>query len=299
MNSHSVSFEGVICQLDIVPSAQASVNYCKYVKQQCRQADTYRSQPTTPETSLGGLLNNPSEQLNEETLLDYRTLKTSKAASNLYVKGSAPVHVPPESVEIRPVPTSLCLRNVTALEIMPEQIDQQIIKVSKIHQEDFSKRKNGPQTQKELFLNVTDNTTENTSRKNYPPLLFSIKQIKNTNMMRNTSKEYSREPVEIHQILNTTLYRASDSLPLDNQLGPWGEDTFQVDETYNVEGSYELDIDGYDYDYEELERMFEMENLRGPKGDHGRSGCLSKPGLEAKDGGTNHWDKWWESIIVW
>uniref|UniRef100_A0A8C0G876 Thrombospondin-like N-terminal domain-containing protein n=1 Tax=Chelonoidis abingdonii TaxID=106734 RepID=A0A8C0G876_CHEAB len=30
MNSQSVSFEGVICQLDIIPSAQASANYCKY-----------------------------------------------------------------------------------------------------------------------------------------------------------------------------------------------------------------------------------------------------------------------------
>ncbi|XP_008945418.1 PREDICTED: collagen alpha-1(XXIV) chain, partial [Merops nubicus] len=43
MNSHSVGFEGVICQLDIIPSAEASANYCKYVKQQCRQAETYRS----------------------------------------------------------------------------------------------------------------------------------------------------------------------------------------------------------------------------------------------------------------
>lgn len=269
MNSHSVNFEGVICQLDIIPSAQASVNYCKYVKQQCRQADTYRSQPTPPETSLGGLLNNLSKQLSEETLLDYRTLKTSKIASKNYVKDSAPVDVPPESAEIRHVTTALCLRNVTALEIMPGQNDQQIVNMSKNYQEDVSKRKSGPQTQTELLLNVTDNATENTSRKNYPPLLFSIKQIKNTNMVKNTSKEHSREPVEIHQILNTTLYRASDSLPLDNRLGPWGEDAFQVDETYNAEGSYELDIDGYDYDYEELERMFEMENLRGPKGDPG------------------------------
>uniref|UniRef100_A0ACB8F2T9 Uncharacterized protein n=1 Tax=Sphaerodactylus townsendi TaxID=933632 RepID=A0ACB8F2T9_9SAUR len=277
MNSHSVNFEGVICQLDVIPSAQASVNYCKYLKQQCRQADTYRSQPTSPETSLGGLLNISSKQLDEETLLDYRTLKTIKVVSTLSDNDSASVHVPSESVQIGPVMESLCLRNATALEIMPEPNDQQIVNVSKIDEEDDSKRKSGPQTQTESLLNFTNNATENTSRKNYPPLLFSIRQTKNQNMMGNTSKEYSHKPVEMQQILNITLYRTSDSLSLDNQLGPWGEDTFQVDESYNVEGNYELDSDGFDYDYEELERMFEMETLKGPKGDPGLPVALQLP----------------------
>ncbi|MED6273575.1 hypothetical protein CHARACLAT_007820, partial [Characodon lateralis] len=35
-------FEGAICQFDLVPSAQAAHNYCKYIKKQCREADTYR-----------------------------------------------------------------------------------------------------------------------------------------------------------------------------------------------------------------------------------------------------------------
>ncbi|XP_062312084.1 collagen alpha-1(XXVII) chain A-like, partial [Osmerus eperlanus] len=38
----SVHFEGAVCQLDLVPSAQAAHNYCKYIKKQCREADTYR-----------------------------------------------------------------------------------------------------------------------------------------------------------------------------------------------------------------------------------------------------------------
>lgn len=42
MNQHSVQFEGAICQFDIYPSAKAAHNYCKYIKKQCRQADTYR-----------------------------------------------------------------------------------------------------------------------------------------------------------------------------------------------------------------------------------------------------------------
>ncbi|CAL8341971.1 unnamed protein product [Arctogadus glacialis] len=35
-------FEGAICQFDLIPSAQAAYNYCKYIKKQCREADTYR-----------------------------------------------------------------------------------------------------------------------------------------------------------------------------------------------------------------------------------------------------------------
>lgn len=42
LNQHSVQFEGALCQFDIYPSAKAAHNYCKYLKKQCRQADTYR-----------------------------------------------------------------------------------------------------------------------------------------------------------------------------------------------------------------------------------------------------------------
>ncbi|NWR06325.1 CORA1 protein, partial [Paradoxornis webbianus] len=42
ISQHSVQFEGAICQFDIYPSAKAAHHYCKYLKKQCRQADTYR-----------------------------------------------------------------------------------------------------------------------------------------------------------------------------------------------------------------------------------------------------------------
>uniref|UniRef100_A0A8C5PIL2 Laminin G domain-containing protein n=1 Tax=Leptobrachium leishanense TaxID=445787 RepID=A0A8C5PIL2_9ANUR len=42
MNQHAIQFEGAICQFDIYPPAKAAHNYCKYLKKQCRQADTYR-----------------------------------------------------------------------------------------------------------------------------------------------------------------------------------------------------------------------------------------------------------------
>ncbi|KAI1232066.1 hypothetical protein IHE44_0007119 [Lamprotornis superbus] len=75
ISQHSVQFEGAICQFDIYPSAKAAHHYCKYLKKQCRQADTYRpnlpplipvlprdpsASPSTPqptEPSLQGLKN--------------------------------------------------------------------------------------------------------------------------------------------------------------------------------------------------------------------------------------------------
>lgn len=258
MNSLSVNFEGVICQLDIIPSALASANYCKYVKQQCRQVDTYRSQPVPPDSSFGVL---PNKHLDEENQPDYMSMNTRKGVSDLQgFSNSTPVYELPEK---SPPLTSLCLGNITALETMPEPNDRRIGNVSTIRPQDSSKKKAGPQTITELFLNLTDNATEDTSRNSYPDLLFSIKQTKTKNIAKNTSKQYSHDPVEMQQILNTTLHRASDSLPLNNRLGSWG------DETYNAETHYDVDIDGYDYDYEELDRMFEMESLRGPKGDPG------------------------------
>ncbi|KAF7243358.1 Collagen alpha-1(XXIV) chain [Varanus komodoensis] len=258
MNSHSVNFEGIICQLEVIPSAQALANYCKYVKQQCRQADTYRSYPASPDASLGV---HPIKQLDEETQPD-----TRKGASNLHANNSAPGSVPPESPECPLTP--FCLANITASEITPESNSQIMGNGSKIQQQDDSKRKYILQSLTKLPLNLTDNGTEEASKKMYPDLLFSIKQTKTKNILKSTLKQNSYAPVEMQQILNTTLYRASDSASLNNQLGSWDEHTRHIDETYNAEISY--DLDDYNYDYEELDRMFEMENLRGAKGDPGQ-----------------------------
>ncbi|CAG5867680.1 unnamed protein product [Menidia menidia] len=38
----SAHFEGAVCQFDLVPSAQAAHNYCRYIKKHCREADTFR-----------------------------------------------------------------------------------------------------------------------------------------------------------------------------------------------------------------------------------------------------------------
>ncbi|TRY90806.1 hypothetical protein DNTS_007045, partial [Danionella cerebrum] len=51
MDSRAVQFEGVLCQLDIYPSAQTAAQYCDFVKKQCRPSDTFRSVSPFPKIS--------------------------------------------------------------------------------------------------------------------------------------------------------------------------------------------------------------------------------------------------------
>ncbi|XP_010006252.1 PREDICTED: collagen alpha-1(XXVII) chain B-like [Chaetura pelagica] len=82
MNQHSVQFEGAICQFDIYPSAKAAHHYCKYLKKQCRQADTYRPNlppllpllPRDPHTSPG-LTNQPEPCLGQQEGVQARDQK--------------------------------------------------------------------------------------------------------------------------------------------------------------------------------------------------------------------------------
>ncbi|NXR71417.1 CORA1 protein, partial [Pycnonotus jocosus] len=91
ISQHSVQFEGAICQFDIYPSAKAAHHYCKYLKKQCRQADTYRpnlpplipllprdpsASPSTPQPSLQGLKNLTTAAPNLELARVTTPLKT-------------------------------------------------------------------------------------------------------------------------------------------------------------------------------------------------------------------------------
>lgn len=52
MNNNSVHFEGIVCQLDIIPSTEASADYCRSMKQQCPQADTSQAETSLPQTTV-------------------------------------------------------------------------------------------------------------------------------------------------------------------------------------------------------------------------------------------------------
>lgn len=130
MNQHSVQFEGAICQFDIYPSAKAAHHYCKYLKKQCRQADTYRpnlppllpilprdpsASPITPqhmELSLQGLKNltavAPSLEFGRVTA----PLKTRGSGTSTIALVPSPPSLPrlttkPTKVTVTPSPISL------------------------------------------------------------------------------------------------------------------------------------------------------------------------------------------------
>uniref|UniRef100_A0A8C3K5Q4 Thrombospondin-like N-terminal domain-containing protein n=1 Tax=Calidris pygmaea TaxID=425635 RepID=A0A8C3K5Q4_9CHAR len=260
MNSHSVSFEGVICQLDIIPSAEASANYCKYVKQQCRQAETYRSVLGAPRVAEG---------LDEKNQSEGISVYRRKEASNTPVTDVAQIHFLPEYFESRNVSASeFAEAKPVLLEAWPETELQENVNLP-LHQQETSKKRNITKNLPGSYPNALNNTTEDVGRKNKPSLISPAKQSKTKSKGTDEEKQHLDELNKKQQIFNTTLYSLPTDLSLDNQLSPGQEGAFDADETYHIENSYEIGIDNYAYDYEDLDKMFEMGSVRGPKGEAG------------------------------
>ncbi|XP_010157704.1 PREDICTED: collagen alpha-1(XXIV) chain-like, partial [Eurypyga helias] len=283
MNANSVSFEGVICQLDIIPSAEASANYCKYVKQQCRQAETYRSQVGAPRVSDGLDIFSKmmiDEKKQSEGISAYRR----KEASNIPVTNIAQIHFLPEYFESVNVSASeIAEAKPLLLEAWPETELQENIDLP-LHQQELSKKRNNTKTPTGSYLNTLDNTTEDAGRQSEPSPISPVKQSKTKSKGVDKAKQYLDEPSKKPQIFNTTLYSLSADLSLDNQLGPGQEGALDADETSHTENSYDIGIDNYAYDYEDLDKMFEMGSVRGPKGETGPPGPPGLPGLPGPSG---------------
>ena len=268
MNSHSVSFEGIICQLDIIPYAEASANYCKYVKQQCRQAETYRSLLGAPHVSDGLDIFSKmmiDEKNQSESVSAYRR----KEASNIPVTDVAQIHFLPEYFESRNVSAlEFAETKPLLLEAWPETELQENVNLS-LHQQETSKERNITKIPTGSYPNNLDNTTEDAGRQSEPSLISPVKQSKTKSKGMDKAKQHLDEPSKKQQVFNTTLYSLPADLSLGNQLSPGQEGAVDADETYHTENSYEIGIDNYAYDYEDLDKMFEMGSVRGPKGETG------------------------------
>ncbi|XP_010280249.1 PREDICTED: collagen alpha-1(XXIV) chain-like, partial [Phaethon lepturus] len=237
MNSHSVSFEGVICQLDIIPSAEASANYCKYVKQQCRQAETYRSLPGAPHVSGGPDAFSKmmiDEKNQSEDISAYRREETS----NIPVTDVAKIHFLSEYFESRNVSASeFPEAKPLLLESRPETELQENVSLL-LHRQEMNKKRNVTKTPTGSYTNTLDNTKEDAGRQKEPSLI--------------------------------------------SPLRPGQEGALDADETYHTENSYDIGIDNYDY--EDLDKMFEMGSVRGPKGETGPPGPPGPPGFPGPSG---------------
>ncbi|XP_010184208.1 PREDICTED: collagen alpha-1(XXIV) chain-like, partial [Mesitornis unicolor] len=283
MNSHSVSFEGVICQLDIIPSAEASANYCKYVKQQCRQAETYRSLLGAPRV-LDGMdvfsMMMTDEKNESENVSAYRRKETS----NVPVSNVAQIHFLSEPLESRNVSASeFPEAKPLLLEAWPETELQENVSLS-LHQQEASKEGNVTTNPTGSYPNALDNTTDDAGRQSEPPLVSSVKESKAKSKGMDKAKQRSDDPSKKLQVLNTTLYSLSADLSLDNQPGPGQEGALDADEIYHTANSYDIGVDNYAYDYEDLDKMFELGSVRGPKGETGPPGPPGPPGLPGPSG---------------
>ena len=282
MNNNSVHFEGVVCQLDIIPSAEASANYCRYVKEQCR-----------PETSLPHATV-ASTEIPENSLLPKRlgekvlsqdTLTENKSVLDFTNKDSVAVNRQQKHQISRSQLTSLHSGNGSAMDLVNHAIHTKELITRQLTQANLSlpmSRHSLSEPRKKnkdkliSLLNVSDNITQHNDKvtglsplKKISSSLPHVKQDAIKNLKKAiTANLHTNELIELQQILNTTLYRVTDEPSVDNHLDLRKEGEFDPDATYPIENSYETELYDYYY-YEDLNTVLETENLRGPKGDTG------------------------------
>ncbi|XP_008056514.1 collagen alpha-1(XXIV) chain-like, partial [Carlito syrichta] len=303
MNNNSVHFEGIVCQLDIIPSVEASADYCRHVKQQCRQADKHQPETSLPRTTImpmGIPEHSPLPKRFDEKVLSEDTLTEGKNIPTIMTNDSAPVHKRQEHQISRAQLTFLHSGNVSAVdltnhgiqakEMVTEEYTQTNLNPSVTHHRPSESRINA----KEKFSslpNVSDTATQHDDRvtglslfKKMSSILPQMKQDTIANLNKAiTANLHTNELTETQQIVNTTLYRVTDEPSVDNHLDLRKKGEFYPDATYPIENSYETELYDYYY-YEDLNTMLEMEYLRGPKGDTGPPGPPGPSGIPGPAG---------------
>ncbi|KAF0877602.1 COOA1 protein, partial [Crocuta crocuta] len=281
MNNNSVHFEGVVCQLDIIPSAEASANYCRYVKHRCRPETSHLHTTIVPAEILE---NSPLPKQFGEKVLSEDTFTKGKSIPNIIKNDSATVHEQQEH-QISKSQFISHSRNVSAVDLVNHGVQakemitdghtQTNSSLSMTHH--LKKARTNSKEKFSSFSNVSNNVTQHNDRetglspfKKISSILPHIKQETISNLKKAiTADIHTNELMELQQILNTTLYRMTDEPSVDNHLDLRKEGEFDPDASYPIENSYETDLYDYYYYYEDLNTMLEMENLRGPKGDTG------------------------------
>ncbi|VTJ69612.1 Hypothetical predicted protein, partial [Marmota monax] len=289
MNNNSVHFEGIICQLDIIPSVEVSADYCRYVKQQCRHVDKYQTKTSLPHTTITPtkrLEHTPLPEGSDEKMLLEKTFYEGRSITNAINNDSATVHKRPEHQVSKAQLTSLHSANVSAMDltnygiqaketILEEHI-QTNLSLSMTHHGLSETRMNTkekfsylPKVSENITQHEDDTITGMSLFKKMSSILPHKRQDINANLKKAiTANLHTNELMEMEQILNTTLYRVTEKPSVDNHLDLRKEGEFYPDATYPIENSYETELYDYYY-YEDLNTMLEMKYLRGPKGDTG------------------------------
>ncbi|KAM4722972.1 collagen alpha-1(XXIV) chain-like [Rhinophrynus dorsalis] len=256
MNLQSVHFEGVVCQLEIIPSAEASTNYCKYVKHQCRHSDTYRSQPTAQTPGLASSF----------------TQSTKHTSNEMQSKANLQEPNPKTNV----TPLSHVLQN-TFTSVNDTSVQGETTLHKDIASSENDTASNNKINKSRDPKNLADNVTEETFK--YMNLTLSdpeqsVISINKRSKVKNNSEKGIMKPqsqgfMDIQKILNRTLYRATTETSFNNQVDPWEDGDLEEFDDYNTDYSYEVDMENYDYNYEDMIMSYEMDHLKGGKGDCG------------------------------
>lgn len=280
MNSKAAPFNGRMCQLDIYPSAQAAAHYCKYLKTQCRLADTYR----LAHTGMNMAANDPPldpltishvgvAATHHPPIKNTAALKPS--ANHLVTQFSTlSPSLQPHLEDQSPLSTMDALADSTTSIHQPESptlstlSEQGVLDLTHSTSITTSKivwtKDSNSEGDADLSENSSDDENSPDSLQTPDATPGPISPVRQSQVKEENSTstvdfvpQKTQQLVKTHPRANgTTLYR---------------EDLVETSEQHELNGSYDdVDMGGYDYGYEETDFLYEYEDgFRGPKGEPG------------------------------
>lgn len=296
MKSKAAQFHGLICQLDIYPSAQAAAHYCHYLKKQCRLADTFRSPP--PPSSLdmevsGSLAFSPipPSPASQTVVVPLSLAVDSQQSTNLAgsapspsLEGSGIPYLSPSEqshLGVRTQTQSFLLEHLTSIHtptagpIGPSSGTLSGLKAMGItHRSTNSSSGSSPTGGFSRRSPQSENDTEEEEEERSPRrpqrvttanpgLISPVRQSRLKEGLRNSSRPRDSQPQPTNHLVDTKLRPNSTTLYRENQV--------DTSEEHGQEGAYDVGMEGYDYGYEEPDYFYRDydEAFPGPKGDPG------------------------------
>lgn len=263
MSQNSVQFEGAICQFDIHPSAQAAHNYCKYIKKQCREADTYRPN-LPPLLPLLPLDPNTSTIQTPKVVTDFNERHLSLTRDEMNINHEGQTTVPPMVTQPTlqlplqtTAQTTASIRNRTS-QISPKPTQQ--------NRKKAKKERNKLHILKEHQISVTDSPTS--------------QQKNQVDIPTTTTPELS----STFRVSEMTTLAAQRPLPKETSLFEAKATFFESVTPAAMDGLQTFDLEPTQYSFLELTGLKGEPGLPGPPGPPGQPGLPGKRGPRGPSG---------------
>ncbi|XP_071011257.1 collagen alpha-1(XXIV) chain [Oncorhynchus clarkii lewisi] len=317
MKSKAAQFHGLICQLDIYPSAQAAAHYCHYLKKQCRLADTFRSPPppSSLDMEVSGSLAfspippSPASQTVEVPLslaVDSQqstNLARSAPSPSPSLEGSGIPYLSPSEqshLGVRTQTQSFLLEHLTSIHtptagpigsssgtlsgLKAMGITHRSTNSSSGSSPTGGSTRQSPQSENDTEEEEEEEKEERSPSRPQqvttatPGLISHVRQSRLKEGLRNSSRPRDSRPQPTNHLVDTKLRPNSTTLYRENQV--------DTSEEHGQEGAYDVGMEGYDYGYEEPDYFYRDydEAFPGPKGDPGPPGPPGPRGLPGPAG---------------